>query len=181
MFLVNALDRDAIVNQLCGVIVPPIFAYVIIMQFLGEKYANRLLRNDRYKEKRIKVRLYGIIRVIGICLFCISLMIYFAIYKAWDMVAVIAIVFSVYAWMKLRTYSARLEYTYRHIVFCTGKKREVFPWEDVMDISWVGNRGQIAYSLKIQFRSGLTANFSSGDFVGLTGLKTFYDEGRYKS
>ena len=84
------------------------------------------------------------------------------------------------AWIKLSTYSARLEYTYRHLIFCTGKKQDRFPWEDVMQMSWVTQRGSVAYLLKIQFRSGLTANLSSNDFVGLTKLKTFYDEGYFK-
>lgn len=181
MFLVNVLDRDAIVGQLCSVIVPPIFLYAVIMHFFSEKLAVRLLHKDSYNKKKIKVRMYGILRVTGICLFLICLIVYFAFYKAWDMVVFWAAVLSGYAWIKLSTYSAHLEYTYRYLVFCTGKKRESFPWKDVTQISWVSQRGTFAYVLKIQLSSGLTTNLSSGDFVGLVKMKTFYDEGRYKS
>ena len=125
--------------------------------------------------------MYGILRVTGICLVLICLIVYFAFYKAWDMVVFLVAVLSGYAWMKLSTYSAHLEYTYRYLVFCTGKKRESFPWKDVTQISWVNQRGTFAYVLKIQLKSGLTTNLSSDDFVGLTKLKAFYDKGNYKN
>ena len=180
MLVASVLSRDAIVSQLCSVIIPPILIYTIAMHFFGVKLANWLLRKDSYNQKKIKVRLYGILWVFCIGLFFISLIVYFAIYAAWDMVVLLGMVLSGYAWIKLSTYSARLEYTYRHLIFCTGKKQDIFPWEDVMQMSWVTQRGSIAYLLKIQFRSGLTANLSSNDFVGLTKLKTFYDEGYFK-
>lgn len=180
MLNASMLDRDTIVSRLCSVIVPPIFIYTILMHFFGGKLANWLLRKDSYNEKRIKVRMFGILRVTGICLLFISVIVYFAFCKSWDMVVLLLVILSGYVWIKFRTYSARLEYTYRHLVFCTGKKQERFPWEDVMQISWVTQRGAVAYLLKIQFRSGLTANLSSNDFVGLTKLKTFYDEGYFK-
>lgn len=180
MILANIIERDAVVNQLCSVIIPPIFLWAGLMWIFGEKYANYLLKKDTYKEKRIKVRMYGILRVIGICLLLLSLITYFAIYKAWDMVIVFAFVLSGYAYIKIRTDTARLEYTYRHIIFCTGKKRESFPWTEVTRIAWTQSRGAAAYYLTIEFRSGLTANLSSSDFVGLTKLKKFYDEGFYK-
>ena len=181
MFLVNIVDRDAVVNQLCSVIMPPIFLYVVLMHFFGEKYANTLLRKDTYNKKRIRIRLYGIVRMTGICLFLLFLIAYFALYKAWDMAVVFVIVLLGYVWIKLRTYSARLEYTHRHLIFCTGKKREEFSWKDVTRMSWTSPRGSIAYSLRIEFGFGLTADLSSSDFVGLTKLKAFFDEGFYKT
>ena len=172
--------RDDVVSKLCSVIVPPIFLYTFFMCFFGVKYANWLIRKDNYKEKRIKVRRFAIIRMIGIDLAVLSLIGYFAFYKLWDMVGFLTAFFLGHAWIKLRTYSARLEYTYRYIIFRTGKKQEKFPWGDVMEMSWVGTRGSIACLLKIRFRTGLTAELSSNDFVGLTALKTFYDEGHFK-
>jgi len=183
MFLANVLDRDvrdAIVSQLCSVIMPPIFLYVFLLHFIGEKLAERLLRKDCYNEKRIKVRMFAILRVTGMCLFFIFLIVYFSLYKVWDTAALFVMVLLGYTWIKLRTFFARLEYTYRYLVFCTGKKREYFHWKDVRQMSWVTVRGSVGYALEIQFYSGFTATLSSRDFVGLTKLKNFYDEGYYK-
>lgn len=181
MFLVNNIERDAAVNQLCSVIMPPIFLYVGLMWIFGKKYANYLLRKDTCNEKRIKVRMYGIIRVLGICLFGLILIAYFALYRTWDMVIFLTAALLGYAWIKIRTYSAHLEYTHRYLIFRTGKKREKFPWKDVTQMSWITSRGSIAYYLRIEFRSGLTADLSSSDFVGLTKLKTIYEQGYYKT
>lgn len=181
MFLVSVHERDAVVNQLCSVIVPPIFLYIGLLSFFGGKLANWLLRKDTYSEKKIRIRIYGIIKMIGIILSLLLIIVYFAFYRVWDMVIIFVVLLSGCVWIKFRTYSARLEYTYRYLIFCTGKKREMFPWKDVMQMSWRTSRGSVAYSLNIKFRSGLTAELSSNDFVGLTKLKSFYDEGHYKN
>ena len=113
-------------------------------------------------------------------LFFIMLLVYFFCYRIWDLFAFILVILLGYAWIKFRIYSSRLEYTYRYLVFSTGKKREIFPWKDVVEMSWRTPRGSIMYSLRIRFRSGQTANISSNDFVGLVKLKTFFDENFYK-
>lgn len=180
MFLASVADRDAVVNQLCSVIVPPVLLYMVLMHFFGAKYANYLLNKDTYTEKRIKVRRFAVLRIVGICSALFSLIAYFSMYKAWDMVIFFAALLLGYTWIKFRTYSAHLEYTYRYLIFRTGKKREVFPWKEVAQVSWRTSRGSIAYSLQIQFHSGLKAYLSSSDFVGLTKLKAFFDEKHYK-
>lgn len=181
MFLANALDRDAIVSQLCAVVMPPVFLCVVLLHFFGAKLAIHLLRKDSYNERRVKVRAYGVLRMICIGIFLLFIVFYFSFYKVWDIAMLFVVVLSGYTWIKLRTFSARLDYTYRHVIFCTGKRQETFLWKDVTQMSWETPRGAIAFSLKIQFSSGLTASLSSNDFVGLTKLKTFYDKGRYKN
>ena len=181
MLLEYVFDRDAVINQLCSVIVPPIFLHVGLMHFWGPKFATYLLRKDTFSEKKIKVRPYGKLRAIGFSLCLICLIVYFALYHVWDMSILFSVVLIGYSWIKFRTFFARLEYTHRYITFFTGKKQERFLWKDVTQISWQTTRGSVVYLLKIRFSSGLSAELSSNDFIGLTKLKAFYDAGRYKS
>lgn len=173
-------DRDAVINQLCSVVVPFLFLNVGLLSLFGGKIASQLLKQDSHSEKNIKPRKYGLVKMIGMILFFIMLLVYFFCYRIWDLFAFILMILLGYAWIKFRIYSSRLEYTYRYLVFSTGKKREIFPWKDVVEMSWRTPRGSIMYSLKIRFRSGQTANISSNDFVGLVKLKTFFDENFYK-
>ena len=180
MFLVNGFSGDDAINRLCSVIMPPIFLYVGLVHFFGEKFANLLLHRDSYNKKRIKVRMYGVFRVTVICLFLIILIVYFSLYKVWYLVVFFVVTLLGYVWIKFKTYFARLEYTKRYVTFYTGKKQNRFTWNDVVEVSWEYPNKSTSYALKIRFISGLTTELSSSDFVGLTKLKTFYDEGHYK-
>jgi len=181
MFLVNVLSGNDAINQLCAVIMPPIFLYVGLVHFFGEKLANLLLRKDSYNEKRIKVRIYGIFRVTVTCLFLAFLIVYFSLYKIWYLAIFFVVTLLGYTWIKFRTYFARLKYTNRYITFYTGKKQDTFSWEDVMEVSWEIPNKSTSYALRIRFISGLTTKLLSSDFVGLNKLKAFYDEGHYKN
>lgn len=180
MFLVNVLGQGDAIDQLCAIIMPPIFVYVGLIHFFGEKLANLLLRKDSYNEKKIKIRMYGILRTTGIFLFLAFLIAYCFIYKVWHLVVFFVAILIGYVWIKSRTYSAHLEYTNRYITFYTGKRQDTFSWQEVMQITWECPNKSTSYALKIQFISGLTAELLSSDFVGLTKLKTFYDEEHYK-
>ena len=58
----TSINRDAVVNQLCAVVVPILFICVGLLFIWGERLANQLLRKDTYDQKRIQIRAYGIVR-----------------------------------------------------------------------------------------------------------------------
>ena len=180
MLLVTSVNHDMAINQLFAVLTPLIFLSAGILWLIGPKIADRLLYTDVYNEKRIKIRPYGLARMIATDTLFLFLVIYFGFYKDWGMAILFVAVLLGYSWIKFRTYSARLEYTYRYLVFITGKKRDTFTWKDVEQISLISVKGSIPYALEIKLSNGMTASLSSGDFVGLTKLKAFFDEKRFK-
>jgi len=180
MFLVNSVNRNIAMDQLLAILEPLLFLWVGLLWLMGSKIANRLLYTDVYNEKQIKIRPYGLAKTIVTGTFFLFLVICFGFYRVWDMVMLFAAVLLGYLWIKFRTYSAHLEYTYRHLVFRTGKKQESFSWDEVSQISWMSTKVSIAYLLEIKFSSGMIAHLSSNDFVGLTKLKAFFDEKYFK-
>jgi hypothetical protein len=47
----TSINRDAVVNQLCAVVVPILFICVGLLFIWGERLANQLLRKDTYDQK----------------------------------------------------------------------------------------------------------------------------------
>lgn len=169
------VDRDTVVNRLCSVVVPPLFVYIGLLCILGSRLANQLLNRDTYCENQIKVRTYGIVQTCFIVGFMAVAIGYFSLYKTWDMAVFFAVALLGYSWIKYKTYSVHLEYTHRHIRFCSRRKTLLIPFENVTKMCWETRRGSIAYVLAIYCNSGATLRLSSSDFIGLKHLKSTYD------
>ena len=174
------IDRDTVVNQLCTVVVPPLFAYIGLLCIMGDKIANQLLRRDTYGNKAIKIRMYGIVRTGIVGFLLLFIVAYFLIYRVWEMAFFFAFALLGYAWVKGYTYCVHLDYTYRYIRFRSFKKTLLIPFENVSKMCWETHRGQIASTLVIYFNHDAKICLSSSDFVGLTKLKTFYDSEKFK-
>lgn len=177
---VPLLDRDAVVNQLCVILVPPLLAYIGFLCIIGEKLANQLLIRDIYEKKEIKIRAYGIIRTCIVGLLFVFAIVYFSIYTIWEISFFFIIALLAYGWIKVNTYCTRLTYTHRYIHLRTFKKTLLIPFENVAQMSWQTHRGAIAYTLVICSDLGSEIHLSSSDFIGLAKLKSFYDSGKYK-
>ena len=180
--LVQNIDRDTVVNQLCAVIIPPLFAYVGLFSIFGfgEKIADQLLKRDTHANKGIKPRIYGLVWTGIISALMLLLVIYFSLYRVWDMAFIFVFALLGYAWVKVNTYCVHLDYTYRYIRFRSFKKTLLIPFENVSKMCWETHRGQIASTLVIYFNHDAKICLSSSDFVGLTKLKTFYDSEKFK-
>jgi len=174
------IDRDTVVNQLCTVVVPPLFAYIGLLCIMGDKIANQLLRRDTYGNKAIKIRMYGIVRTGIVGFLLLFIVAYFLIYRVWEMAFFFAFALLGYAWVKGYTYCVHLDYTYRHIRFCTPRKTLLIPFESVSKMCWETRRGAIAYTLVIYYNVNAKIYLSSSSFVGLTKLKSTYDTRKYK-
>lgn len=173
-------DRDAVVNRLCSVLVPLLFAYVVLLCIIGGKLANQLLKRDTYDKKHIKLRPYGIVQtciVEGLVAFIIG---YFSWNKTWDMVVIFAVIMAGYSWIKLGTYSVRLEYTNSRMKLYYHKEKLVIPFENVSQMCWETHRGSITYKLTIYCYSGEKVIIPSGDFIGLNKLKAAFDSRNQK-
>lgn len=176
----TSINRDAVVNQLCAVVVPILFICVGLLFIWGERLANQLLRKDTYDQKRIQIRAYGIVRTSITALLMIFAVVYFLCYGIWDMAIIFAFALLGYAWIKVSTYCVRLDYTYRHIRIRSHRTSLQIPFTDITKMCWETHRGQIAYTLVIYLRSGAKIQLSSADFIGLAKLKSIYDLGMCK-
>lgn len=154
----------------------PLLIYIGISTIWGDKVAGQLLSKDRYNQKKIKLRPYGIAKFICTILYALFLILFFSILKKWVLSTACTFALGGYIWIKSRVYSAKLSYTKRHLIFITGQKQEVFPWSEVSQVSWASYPREVAFTLEIRFYSGLVARLPSTDFVGLTKLKSFYDQ-----
>lgn len=178
--LVQNIDRDTVVNQLCAVIIPPLFAYVGLLCIIGEKIADQLLKRDSYANRGIKHRIYGLVWTGIISALMLLLVIYFSLYRVWDMAFIFVFALLGYAWIKVNTYCVHLDYTYRYIRFRSFKKTLLIPFESVSKMCWEIHRGQITYTLVIYYNCNAKIQLSSSDFVGLMNLKAFYDSEKFK-
>ena len=176
----SSLDRDAVVNQLCSVVVPPLFAYIGLLCIIGERLANQLLCRDTYKKKKIKIRTYGLVRTCFTVFLMALALVYFLLYRTWEIAFFFAFALLGYVWIKVNTYCVHLEYTYRYIHMRTSRKTLLIPFENVTKMSWETHRGAIAYTLVIYYNSDAEIRLSSSDFIGLTKLKSIYDSGKYR-
>ena len=177
---VPLLDRDAAVNQLCAILVPPLLAYIGLLCIIGGKLANQLLSRDTYEKKEVKIRAYGVIRTCIVGLLLVLAIVYFSIYRIWEISFFFIVALLGYGWIKVNTYCTRLIYTHRYIHLRTFRKTLLIPFDNVSQMSWQTPRGAIAYTLVIYSDCGSEIHLSSGDFIGLAKLKSFYDSRKCK-
>ena len=135
----TSINRDAVVNQLCAVVVPILFICVGLLFIWGERLANQLLRKDTYDQKRIQIRAYGIVRTSITALLMIFALVYFLCYGIWDMAIIFAFALLGYAWIKVSTYCVRLDYTYRHIRIRSHRTSLQIPFADYFTETFVGD------------------------------------------
>lgn len=177
MTLLPILSSSIAMNRLFSIIGPLLFLSAGLQWLLGDKVQEVLNRKDnQHFKKSIKIRPYGIFRIIRTSLlfiFCIS---FFIIYRLYVEAIFCLIIYLGYIYIKVDTmFSIKIRYTKRYLIYSKWGCEHKIALRNIYDMHWDNPKNGLGYILVFCFPGVWRVDISTADFLGLQKLKIAYD------
>ena len=176
-FIVETLSlHDEIGNRFFSIVGPLLILYALVYQFLGEKIAGLLLKNDTYCECKIRIRPYFILqRLLVVGVFAYGIILSASCGGFVQMAMFIVVLGGYFCIFIFSPCAVRVRYTQNVIFYQERNEIVEIPMCDVSRMAWKTVARSPDYALVIYLNSGRTFVLHSEYYIGLTKLRELFD------